>query len=145
VDDSPTMVTELKRYSVRHSMTEVDNFLPLPVEYNAITGEMSKLRDNIKNHAQSYYHTSRVDTRTLDQKILQNISEVTGVPALRLTELLLNPRSRILAIRLYLAALIFSQCGTSRDEVETLLPKELSSFVPLIVDTDINDTGESLS
>lgn len=102
--------------------------LPQPVEDGTITGEMSKLRDKIKNHVQNFYHLSPVDPKMVNQTQLQEISNLTGLHPSRLWQLLQAPDSRYATIRLYLSCLILSRCSGEGSSTTSFLPVEVGLF-----------------
>jgi hypothetical protein len=121
-------------------ITVVDSYLPQPAEDDAITGELSRLRDKIKNHVQSYYITSPVDANVVDLGKLQGVAAVIGVPTVKFQELLLNPHSRLLALRLFLAWIVLSNSGTDRAGT-AFLPAEVASFAALLADAENGNAG----
>jgi hypothetical protein len=118
-----------------------ENYLPQPAEDDAIKGELSRLRDNIKNHAQSYYHTAPVSAQAIDQNRLHSISGATGILAPKLQELFLNPKTRTATIRLYLAWIILSRCGLQ--ENYSLLPAEVATFAAAMAGGENTSTSKS--
>ncbi|OCK81385.1 hypothetical protein K432DRAFT_351216 [Lepidopterella palustris CBS 459.81] len=107
--------------------TNLDNLLPQPAEDDAISGAMSRLRDNIKNHVQSYYHTTTVAPNVVDESRLGDLAAATRIATWTLRDLLLDPATRTPAIRLFLGWLILSRC--SQDAQPSLLPSEVSASV----------------
>jgi len=79
----------------------------------------------------------------LDQSVLQEVAEITGVSSAKMKELLLSPQSRILAIRLYLASLILSRCGIQASKGESLLPPEVAAFAAFITGIDKKDASKA--
>jgi hypothetical protein len=105
-----------------------DANLPQPVEDNKIVSEMSNLRDKIKNHTQNYYHTEPIDPSRLNDSALQGTSRVVSIPVPQLRDLLLNPATRIAAIRACIAGVIFGRFGGPSGVVkDSLLPAEVAS------------------
>lgn len=62
---------------------------------------------------------------------------------MEIAELISDPRSRVIAIRIYLATLILSHFGIGKLENATLLPPEVSAFVPLLANIDMQDSGKT--
>ncbi|ORY02274.1 hypothetical protein BCR34DRAFT_605625 [Clohesyomyces aquaticus] len=106
--------------------SNVDNLLPPPAEDNAIKTEVSKVRDNIKNHVRSYYHLETVPATQLKESHLVGLATATGMSASALTGIFIDPSTRGDAIRLFIAWVAMSRC--SGDRQPTLLPDELSSL-----------------
>ena len=96
--------------------------LPQPLEDAAIGGEMSRLQTLIKNYAQSYYHTTPVTTKSPD---LSALGPHLSIPAATLAAMLVNPRTRVAAIRYCIAWTIFSRVGLDGDVNTSLLPPEV--------------------
>jgi hypothetical protein len=131
----------LSKGAVVVSVTE--KYLPQPVEDDAIKGEMSKLRDRIKNHAQSYYHVGAVNPSVVEESKFQGLSRSSGIPTAAIREMLLNPASRITAIRMYLAWEIMSRCLGSTASALSLLPPEVSNFAGLLANSNNTDAGKT--
>jgi hypothetical protein len=123
------------------AVSVVEKYLPQPAEDDAISGEMSKLRDRIKNHAQSYYHTATVDPALVGEANLQALSEATGMTTVALKECLLDPKTRLAAIRLWISWVILSRFGGNRGR--SLLPPEVTGFTELAVEPQHTDPGSS--
>jgi len=128
--------------AVTNDVVLVDNYLPQPAADDNITGDLSRLRDKIKDHVQSYYHLLPVNGQMVDQTRLQEVAAGVGIPASKMKELLLHPPSRLLAIRLYLAWLILSRCGGQGQARTSFLPVEVASFASLISGVDKANTGQ---
>ncbi|KAL9607047.1 MAG: hypothetical protein Q9167_008001 [Letrouitia subvulpina] len=84
----------------------VERNLPQPADDQAISGEISRLRTLIKNHAQSYYHSNpaRASATGIDQGALGAIA-MGNMPIITstLTTLLSSPSTRMSAIRFCIA------------------------------------------
>jgi hypothetical protein len=129
--------------AVTGGASSIDSYLPQPAADDAITGDMSRLRDKIKDHVQSYYHVSPISPQMVDPSKLQDVARAVGISPQRMQELLLNPHSRIPAIRLYLAWLILSRCGGQGQARSSFLPAEVASFAPFIAGMDKTNNGKS--
>jgi hypothetical protein len=132
----PTSHEKSQMVAVTHGISSVENYLPQPAADDEVTGDLSKLRDKIKDHVQGYYHLSVVSNQIVDQQRLQDAAAGIGISASKMKELLLNPHSRLLVIRLYLAWLILSRCDGQASARSSFLPAEISSFAPLISTVD---------
>ncbi|KAF2473533.1 uncharacterized protein BDR25DRAFT_311775 [Lindgomyces ingoldianus] len=106
--------------------SEKGALLPQPVEDDAIKKVLSRVRDNIKNHARSYYHLEMVPVTELDESQLSGLAAAVGINASTLTGIFLNPSTREEAIRLFIAWIAISRCSDERHP--TFLPDELSSL-----------------
>jgi hypothetical protein len=104
----------------------IEKHLPQPVEDNKILSEMSNVRDKIKNHAQSFYHTTSIDPSQLNASAVQGISSTIAIPASSLTNILLNPATRIAGIRACIAGVIFSRFGGHGLAGDSLLPAQMA-------------------
>ncbi|KAF1996558.1 hypothetical protein P154DRAFT_312374 [Amniculicola lignicola CBS 123094] len=114
--------------------SNIDNYLPQPVEDDAITKELSRIRDNIKNHARTYYHFEHVQGADILESRLMHIAAATGTSASGLVDLLLNPGTRGEAIRLVIAWVILSKCETQSQR--SLLPSDLSALAGAVPGSD---------
>jgi hypothetical protein len=88
--------------------------------HDMIVDELSKIRDNVKNHVRSYYHSDVVSAREIDMEALQNIAHDVGHVASQLSRLLLGPSTRYDAIRLVVCCTILTKCDEEHDK--SLLP-----------------------
>jgi len=116
----------------------IGRYLPQPVEDDKITGALSQLRDRIKNHAQSYYHIGPVEPAMVDLGAIQELAQAMKLPAAGLRDALLNPQSRIAAIRLYLSWVVLSRSGVAAGGRDSLLPPEVALFA-----AGLEDDGSS--
>jgi len=111
------------------AVAPIDRYLPQPAEDDAITGELSKIRDKIKNHTQNFYNTSPVNAHDIDQSGLLDLAHATGISTSHLAELLANPQTRLSATRLYLAWIILSRVGLEPLVDASYLPNNLATLV----------------
>ncbi|KAF2816567.1 uncharacterized protein BDZ99DRAFT_139101 [Mytilinidion resinicola] len=107
----------------------VENHLPLPLEDNAISGDVTKLSTLIKNHVQSYYHESPVASGTVDLDALQALGDNLPVSIGTLGTLLSNPTTREVGLRFCIAWVIISRSKLNGDPKTTLLPPEVVQCV----------------
>lgn len=108
------------------AITNVDRLLPQPAEDDSIIGGLSKIRDAIKNHAQSYYHTSPINHGVINEAALAGVASATSIPTSSLKALLLNSSTRISAIKLVLAHLVLSRCVEGQP---SFLPQEIAGLL----------------
>lgn len=120
--------------------SSVDNYLPQPVEDDAITGELSKIRDNIKNHVRSYYHFEAIRAGDINVSGLAGIATATGLRSSAVADLLSNPPTRSEAIRLFIAWVALSKCEDNTNP--SLLPEELSNLAVQIPGKDGQNAGK---
>ncbi|KAF2805767.1 uncharacterized protein BDZ99DRAFT_466681 [Mytilinidion resinicola] len=124
------------------AVSQIDALLPQPAEDDAITGELSRLRDKIKNHALTFYHTAAVDPVMVDESEFQDVARVTGIRSMTLCDMLLNPQTRIATIRLFLSYAILSRCGGQGGAGASLLPPEVGLFADTLAGTDGSNAGQ---
>ncbi|KAI4210810.1 MAG: hypothetical protein LQ351_006392 [Letrouitia transgressa] len=110
----------------------VERTLPQPADDQAISSEISRLRTLIKNHAQSYYHSSpaRASATGVDQAALGAIA-MGNMPIISstLTTLLSNPSTRMPAIRFCIAWTAISRIDLGCEPVASFLPPEIASCI----------------
>ncbi|KAG9236974.1 hypothetical protein BJ875DRAFT_481715 [Amylocarpus encephaloides] len=106
----------------------INRLLPQPAEDAAIIGGLSKIRDDIKNHAQNYYHNDAIRPELVDETEVLDLAHAISAPPSAVRGLFLNPGTRTDAIRLFLAQLILSSCTGTSDLRLSLLPREISAF-----------------
>ncbi|KAF2728382.1 hypothetical protein EJ04DRAFT_449432 [Polyplosphaeria fusca] len=102
----------------------IDNGLPQPLEDKAITGEVNKLENLIKNHVQSFYHTSRVSPGLLDSDDLQRLGTSLPISIGTLSTLLDNSTTREIALRFCIAWVLTSRIELRDNATATFLPPE---------------------
>ncbi|KAF2025511.1 hypothetical protein EK21DRAFT_76308 [Setomelanomma holmii] len=110
--------------------------LPLPLEDKAITGEISKISNSIKNHVQSYYHTGRVSSGVLDFDDLQAIGDGLPLSVGTLSTLLGNSATREIALRFCIAWVICARMHPDADSNTSLLPREIAACSQKIASTN---------
>ncbi|KAL2068020.1 hypothetical protein VTL71DRAFT_16118 [Oculimacula yallundae] len=117
--------------------------LPQPAEDDAIIGELSKLRDSIKNHVQSFYTVTPISTQSLDFGLLGEIANDTGLQVAKLQHLLSTPASQTLALRLCIAWIILSRSDGRGPASTSLLSEEAASVAALISSADYRDSHKA--
>ena len=104
----------------------LENGLPLPLEDRAISGEISKISNLIKNHVQSYYHTTRTSPVMIDYDDLQALGSDLPIPAGALSTLLGNVGTREIALRFCIAWIVVSRMQLDSPPHATFLPSEVA-------------------
>ena len=132
-----------EKSGITTTVTSVDRFLPQPTEDDAIVSALSKIRDGIKNHAQNYYHKAPVDLTMVDEKQapLVQLAGALAIPTRGISDLLLNPSTRLPMIRLFLAHLILSRCDGQMDGSQSFLPNEVSALSAMYSEDRAISTG----
>jgi hypothetical protein len=116
---------------VAHTVaSSIDEMLPQPVADDKIIEDLSKIRDNVKNHARTYYHSNPISAGEIDEAALQDVADDMGIRTSLLVRSLLNPLARNDAIRLVVGCTILSRCDGERDP--SLLPPQLAGLVTSI-------------
>lgn len=105
----------------------INDILPQPVEDDAITGELSKIRDQIKNHIRTHYDFGQVHGAVDDSQFVQLAGD-SGLKTSVLVNGLNNSSPGNEFPRLFLAWAILSRC--SADRHPTLLPTEVTGVPP---------------
>jgi hypothetical protein len=119
-----------------------DSLLPQPVEDAAITKELSKIRDNIKNHVQTYYQFQPVSGGIVNSE-LAALATATGLDTTVITAMLVTPSMRGDIMRLFIAWSVLSRCEEGRQP--TLLPLELVAMLEALSKNKGRDNGEYIS
>ncbi|KAL5386403.1 hypothetical protein DPSP01_004129 [Paraphaeosphaeria sporulosa] len=104
----------------------LENGLPQPLEDQAISGEISKISNLIKNHVQSYYHSRTVSPGMIDYDDLQALGENLPVSVGTLSTLLNNSATREIALRFILAWVVTSRIQLNNSSNTTFLPPEVA-------------------
>jgi hypothetical protein len=104
----------------------LENGLPQPLEDKAISGEISKISNLIKNHIQSYYHNRAVSPGMIDYDDLQALGEGLPISVGTLSTLLNNNATREIALRFCLAWVVTSRIQLNESSNTTFLPPEVA-------------------
>lgn len=107
----------------------LEHGLPQPLEDKAITGEISKISNLIKNHVQSYYHSRAVSPGMIDYDDLQALGEKLPVSVGTLSTLLNNSATREIALRFCLAWVVTSRIQLNDSSNTTFLPPEVAKSI----------------
>lgn len=105
----------------------MENGLPQPLEDKAISGEISKISNLIKNHVQSYYHTGRVSPGMIDYDDIQALGSELPVSVGTLSTLLGNAATREIALRFCIAWIVVSRMQLHSPPGTSFLPPEVAS------------------
>lgn len=114
------------------AVSPVSAALPLPLEDKAITSEISKIANSIKNHVQSYYQNSRVSPGLIDVDDIHAIGGGQPISAGTLSTLLGNTATREIALRFCIAWAVCSRMQPGGDPKTSLLPLEVAGCVQSI-------------
>lgn len=107
----------------------LENSLAQPLEDKAISGEISKISNLIKNHVQSYYHSRAVSPGMIDHDDLQALGERLPVSVGTLSTLLNNSATREIALRFCLAWVVTSRIQLNDPSNTTFLPPEVAKSI----------------
>ncbi|CAO2657915.1 Nn.00g071750.m01.CDS01 [Neocucurbitaria sp. VM-36] len=118
--------------------SSIDDLLPQPAADDTITDEVSKIRDNIKNHVRTYYHSTPVSAGSINETELRDLASATGVSSPMLGSALSKPSTRQDALRLAFAWVVLSRSTGQRDA--SLLPVDLARLATSIVGRDDSNT-----
>jgi hypothetical protein len=111
--------------------------LPPPRQDRDIVGDFSKLGNSIRNHAQSFFGGNGIqaepviDTSSITHLVGRNPH--AGHDADDIAKLLGSPLTRVLAVRLLLAAVIIQGLEPSCAATRTLLPPEIAQCMRVFV------------
>lgn len=119
--------------------------LPLPLEDKAITGEISRIGNSIKNHVQSYYQMGRVSQGLIDMDDIHAIGSNQPISAGTLSTLLGNSATREIALRFCIAWAVCSRMKPTDDPRATLLPVEVVGCYQKIANEHKSSPGELTS
>lgn len=120
--------------------SNIDNLLPQPVEDDAITKELSRIRDNVKNHVRTYYHQDAVIVSDVKESGLVPLASATGTNVSALVNGLLSPSTRGEIIRLFIAWATLTRCSGERHT--SLLPDDIARLAMSIPGADGKNAGE---
>jgi hypothetical protein len=128
---------------VGHTAVGIGGGLPQPLEDKAITGDISKISNAIKNHVQSYYHTSRISPGLIDYDDLHAFGPTLPISVGTLTTLMGNAATREIALRFIIAWVVVSRLQPSKDPAKSLLPSEVAQCYQTISTGDRGFQGTS--
>jgi hypothetical protein len=120
----------------------VENNLPQPLEDNAIAEAISKISNSIKNHVQSYYHSSRVSAGAVNLDAFQALGDGLPTSIGTLNTMLANPTTRETALRLCIAWVVVSRIQFGGDPRITFLPPEVTSCINSMTGLDSKPQGK---
>ncbi|KAH6881646.1 hypothetical protein BKA58DRAFT_306630 [Alternaria rosae] len=120
----------------RSSVAALGRGLPQPLEDKAISGDVSKISNAIKNHVQSYYHTSRVNPGLIDYEDLHALGSGLPVSVGTLTTLIGNAATREIALRFIIAWVVVSKLQPSKDPTKSFLPAEVAQCYQAVATGD---------
>lgn len=110
---------------VRPLSEVMDTALPQPLEDKAITSGISGISNAIKNHVQSFYHSSRVNPVLLDQADLHALGSNLPISTGTVSTLLGDPDTRETALRFCIAWVVLSRMQLSSSPNTSFLPGEI--------------------
>ncbi|KAJ4310326.1 hypothetical protein N0V94_008507 [Neodidymelliopsis sp. IMI 364377] len=110
--------------------SSIDDLLPQPAEDDAITGDLSKIRDNIKNHVRTYYHSGHVSAVDISESGIREIAAITDSDTTVIVDALLNASTRDAALRSLVGSVILTRCTGERSP--SLLPDKLDELLSYI-------------
>lgn len=119
----------------------LENGLPQPLEDKAISGEVSKISNLIKNHVQSYYHSRAISPGMLDYEDLQALGGNLPVSVGTLGTLLNNSTTRELALRFCLAWVVTSRIQLNDSPNTSFLPPEVAKCIQSMSQTEHRSRG----
>lgn len=104
----------------------IDDLLPQPVEDDAITGDLSRIRDNINNHVRTYYHSGPVPATDINEAGIRDIAASIGTSASVIIKALADPAIKDKALRSIIASVILTRCTGERSP--SLLPNDVAAM-----------------
>jgi len=120
----------------------VDSSLPQPLEDKAISAEISKISNLMKNHVQSYYHGRTVNPRMLDSDDLKALGDNIPISLGSLSSLLNSPKTREIALRFCIASVVTARMQLNEPPSTTFLPPEISKCLQSMRDVDRHSRGK---
>ncbi|KAF3033088.1 hypothetical protein E8E12_003753 [Didymella heteroderae] len=111
---------------VAMSVGSIDDLLPQPVEDDAIIGDLSKIRDNIKNHVRTYYHSGPTSAADMNEAGIRDIAALTGANAAVIVKMLADPLTRDSALRSIVGSVMLTRCTEERSP--SLLPNDVAAL-----------------
>lgn len=103
-----------------------------PLEDKAISGEVSKISNLIKNHVQSYYHGKNVSAGMIDYDDLHALGPGLPVSVGTLGTLLANSKTREIALRFCIAWVVTSRTQLHESSHRSFLPLEVSECLQVM-------------
>jgi hypothetical protein len=104
----------------------IDDLLPQPAEDDAITSDLSRIRDNINNHVRTYYHSEPITATDVNERGIRDIAAAAGTSAAVVVEALADPTNRNKALRSIIASEILTRCTGERSP--SLLPNDVAAM-----------------
>jgi hypothetical protein len=121
----------------------ITDAFPMPLEDKAITGEILKISNSIKNHVQSYYHASEISPGLLDIDDVKALGSDLPIPVATLSSLLDKKASREIALRFCVAWVVCSNMRPEASSSTGLLPTEVAECLRKMVESSRGSRGKS--
>ncbi|KAH7394393.1 hypothetical protein BKA66DRAFT_567338 [Pyrenochaeta sp. MPI-SDFR-AT-0127] len=121
--------------------SNIDDLLPQPVADDTITNEVSQIRDKIKNHVRTYYHSAPISTAGLNEAGLRDLATAAGVSTSVIISALANPNTRPNALRLIVGWVILSRSTSERST--NLLPADVAGLALSLSGGNGSSTAQS--
>lgn len=118
----------------------IHDSLPQPVADDTITNELSRIRDNIKNYARTYHHSTPVAATSVNEVSIRGVVTATGLHSSALVGALCDPTTRQDALRLVISWIVLSKCSDEHDM--DLLPTGLAELVATVPARDDANAGK---
>lgn len=118
----------------------VDNLIPQPVEDDAITKELSRIRDNIKNHVRTYYRFDASGAEGIQESQLVELATATGLRTSALLSSLADGSKRGDAISLFIAWVLMSRCEGNHHP--SFLPADIAALAVAVPGKDVRNSGK---
>lgn len=135
--ESPTAITA---FDVKKYTSDLERILPQPMEDKAISGEISRISNLIKNHVQSYYRNGRIELVGVEQEDVRRLDQSMLLTVETLQSLLQNPNSREIALRFCIAWTIITRMESHSED--SLLPQEIVRFLQQLAGINQNSHGK---
>lgn len=105
--------------------------LQQPVEDGTVMRELITLRSHIEAHTTTFYHRKNVavNRAELDKHIQDKILKNATGDATAITNILIEPRSRVTGIRIIIARILFASIDFFGDPQQTLLSPDAVSLM----------------
>ena len=122
----------------------VEHNLPQNLDDAAISSDFTKIDDKINGHVESFYSKGTpTNSQASAQAILQAIGTESTLSLSKLSELLANPSTRPVVLRMAVARIIVSRLRLDSDPPQSFLPRAIADSVHSMLPIRSEDSGET--
>ena len=121
----------------------VENYLPQSREDNAITGDLSRIKNKIDGHVQTFYALSGGNDQACAQALAAILGNQSPIPRAQLPALLASSRTRPSVLRAAISWVIISRIGPDSNPQESFLPVDVAGTLSSLSQNKMDDRSKT--